>query len=157
MGYPYSCFTSCLTPVTEKLPSGQDPIQGRAVYLIIVMSLSSPFIWNWFLSLCFSWYWYFLKMCLFLTVLGLHCWRAFSGCSEWGRLSSRAQASLAVAHGLHVHRLQESWHSSLAATWRVGSSWSRDEPMSLELAGGFLTTGPSGKPDTGTFQSMWAG
>ena len=43
----------------------------------------------------------FFKIYTFLAVLGLHCWWAFSSCSEWGRLSScGAQASLVVEHRL---------------------------------------------------------
>ena len=43
------------------------------------------------------------------------------------------------------HRLSKLWCTSLVVTQNEESSWSRDEPMSPALAGGFLAPGPPGK------------
>ena len=91
-----------------------------------------------------------------LTGLGLCCCaRAFSSCSDWGLLSSchvrashcggfsccRAQAvdewvSVVVVHGLNCP----------VACEIFSDQGLNPHPSSLELAGGFLTTGPPGKP-----------
>ena len=40
---------------------------------------------------------------------------------------------------------QELWLTGLVAPWHVGSSQTRDQPVSPALAGRFLTTAPQGK------------
>ena len=88
-----------------------------------------------------------------MAVLGLRfCARAFSSCSKWGPLFITVHGPLTIAASLVAeHRLQ---------TRRLSNCGSRSqllhgmwdplgpglEPMSLALAGGFLTTAPPGKP-----------
>ena len=84
--------------------------------------------------------------------MGIRCcaW-AFSSCSEWGVLSS---CSVWASHwgwllflqstGSRV-KAQKLWHTGLVAPWHMGSSWTRDQSVSLALVGGFSTTGPLGK------------
>ena len=110
---------------------------------------------------------------LFLTTLGLHCCaQAFSSCNERGLLFVAvcglliAVASLAVEHGLQACGLQQLWHvgsvvvacglqstGSVVVAHRLSCSTACGifpgpglEPMSLALAGRFLTTAPPGKP-----------
>ena len=95
------------------------------------------------------------------TVLGLcFCVRAFSGCSEWGLLSScgvwtshcggsscfRARSlecagfTFVVVHGLMQLQL-----TCLIALQYVGASWNGIDPAPPVLASTFLTTRPPGK------------
>ena len=94
---------------------------------------------------------------LFMAVLGLHCCKqAFSSCGEWGLLSScsarrlllwwnmgsRLMGSVVVAHRLQL-RLSVVVHGDLP---RPGV-----EPVSPELAGGFLTSAPPTKSPFSVF------
>ena len=65
-------------------------------------------------------------------------------------------ASLAVVHRLLSWLSTDSRRTGFRSRGTQAQLPRGIKPMSPELAGGFLTTGPSGKPDTGTFQSMWA-
>ena len=90
-----------------------------------------------------------------MAALGLHCWaRAFSSCGEWGLLfvavcglliavaslccgaqALGARASVVVTHGLSCSTATNMWDLP-----RPGL-----EPVSPALAGGVLTTAPTGK------------
>ena len=59
-----------------------------------------------------------------------------------GLLVEVASLILLWNSGSRVCGLQQLWHKGLVALQHVGSSWLGIEPMSLALAGGFLTTGP---------------
>ena len=91
----------------------------------------------------------FIKLYLFLAVLGLHCCaQAFSSCSEWWLLFVVEHRLLIVVAPLvveHRHRAQAQ------ELWPVGwVAWNLPgpgiDPMCPALAGGFSTTGPPGKP-----------
>ena len=102
---------------------------------------------------------------LIMDVLGLHCcMQAFSSCREQGLLSSCAWVSHCGGFACfrawvlgHVgfcscgSQVLECRFSSCGAwTWLCWGMWdlpaARIELVSLTLAGGFLTSGPSGKP-----------
>ena len=71
---------------------------------------------------------------------------AFSSCCEWAAtLPCGVRAS--PCDGFSCCRARVLGHGlmALAARRHVGSCWTRDEPMSPALAGGFLITGPPGK------------
>lgn len=98
-------------------------------------------------------------------MLGLDCCpRAFSNCSKLERLLSRwCCVGFSLWWFLVKNRLwdawaqqlplagfrpqpQELWYMGLAALQHMESSWTRMEPISTALAGGFLMTRPLGKP-----------
>ena len=90
---------------------------------------------------------------MFLAALGLHCFTwAFSSCSKGGPLSSyRVQAShcrgfLCWSMGSTALRFSSCgpWAQLLLGMWNLPEPGI--EPLSSALAGGFLTTGPPGKP-----------
>ena len=150
MGYPYSGFTSCQMIIYRKiaLSPGSSPVSCSVFdnchvsFISFHLELVSQSLFLMILAL-------FFKIYTFLAVLGLHCWWAFSSCSEWG-------ASLAVVHRLLSWLSTDSRRTGFRSRGTQAQLPRGIKPMSPELAGGFLTTGPSGKPDTGTFQSMWA-
>ena len=93
---------------------------------------------------------------LFLAALGPYCCsQTFSSCSEWGLpLVAGRRLLTAVASPVAEQRIKGSRAAVLAAqlprgTWDL--SGSRIDPVSPGLAGGFLTTGPPGKPSTSCF------
>ena len=107
----------------------------------------------------------FIYLFLFLAVLGLRCCtRAFSSCSKRGLLFVAVRRFLIVVASLVAeHRLQARGLSSCglqALERRLSSCGARAqllrgmwdlprpgiEPVCPALAGGFLTTGPPGKP-----------
>ena len=95
-----------------------------------------------------------------MAVSGLHCCaRAFSSCGERGATlccgaqALGAQASVVVAHGLSscgLRALELRVSSCGARALLLRGMWDLPgpghEPMSLALAGRFLTTAPPGKP-----------
>ena len=89
-------------------------------------------------------------MYLFWTALGPYCRKqAFSGCRNWGLLQLRHLASCCDGSSWGAHggaQAQWLWCTGLVAPWPVGSSWIRDQTLSLALAGRFFTTEPPGKP-----------
>ena len=91
---------------------------------------------------------FFLKpfiLILFLAALGLCLYgRAFSSCGEWGLLV----VGLLVlwSTGARPRGLQQLWPTGLVAPRIVGLPGPGIESVSLASAGGFLTTGPPGKP-----------
>ena len=96
---------------------------------------------------------FYLFICLFLAVLGLHfCARAFSSCGKrWplfiavhGPLT--VAASLVAEHRLQTRRLSScgSWDQLLRGMWDLPRPGL--EPVSPALAGRFSTTVPPGKP-----------
>ena len=48
-------------------------------------------------------------------------------------------------------RAQWLWRKGLVAPWHMGSSGPGIEPMYPALAGGFIITGPPGKPQEAVF------
>ena len=102
--------------------------------------------------LCF----FFKFFNLFLAVLGLHCYTwAFSSCGERGLLFVAVRGLLigwllllqstgSRRKGFSSCSVCALGRVGLVALWHVGSSRTI-EPVSPALAGGFLTTAPSGK------------
>ena len=79
---------------------------------------------------------FFVVVCLFLALLGLHCCaQAFSGCGEPGLLPScNAQASHCggfLCQGARAPGAlaQQLWCAGLAAVWHAESSQTRDAPL----------------------------
>ena len=89
----------------------------------------------------------FIYLFLFLAALALGCYTlAFSDYGEWGLLSSCGVRLLtAVASPAAEYGLQREGTQSLRPTGLVTPRQPGIKPMSLALAGGFLTTGPPGK------------
>jgi len=105
----------------------------------------------------------FVKIYLFVAVLDLRCClRAFCSCIKWGLFSS-CNGYFCCAALWHMSFSNcDMWAQLVAALWlqstgsvgllgllapqHVRSSWPRIESMLPALAGGFLTTGPPGKP-----------
>ena len=69
------------------------------------------------------------------------CW-AFVAADGLSLVAGSGGSSLVGVCGL----LWCEWFTGLVALQHVGSSQTRDELMSPAVAGGFLTTGPPGKP-----------
>ena len=65
-------------------------------------------------------------------------------CSGLSSCSTRAHQLWLVDPRVQAQQL---WCMGPVAPPHVGSSWTRDRPMSPALAGGSLTTAPTGKPD----------
>ena len=95
---------------------------------------------------------FFISLFLFLAVLGLCCCKqAFSGCGEWGLLSS-CGVQPSYCRGFSFCRTQALQHvgfSSLGARALLPyGMWNLPRPgvgsVSPALADGFLTTGPPG-------------
>ena len=91
----------------------------------------------------------------FWAVLGLCCGaRAFSGCGEQGLPSVAvcgpliAVVSLVAEHRFEAHGIS-SCGTQTAGPQHVGPSWTRNRTPALP--GGFLTTGPPGKPSERSF------
>ena len=110
----------------------------------------------------------FIYLFLFLAVLALRCCaRSFSSCGERGLLFVAvrglliAVASLVVEHGLYSagfsscgwRDLENRLSSCGTRAQLLRGMWDlpgpRLEPVSPALAGGFLTTAPSGKSQEG--------
>ena len=93
--------------------------------------------------------WFFLLL-FFEIFIDFWLCCAVSSAGEWGLLSScGAQASFCSAFSLVAeHGLQSA--GSVAKAYSPHGMWDLPgpgiEPVSLALAGGFLTTGPPGKP-----------
>ena len=100
----------------------------------------------------------------------LHCGVRASHCSGFSRcraLSLGVQASVVVARGLSSYgsqALERKLSSCGAQAQLLRSIWDLPgpglEPVSLALAGGFLTTAPPGKPTMTSFQQenqTWQG
>ena len=87
---------------------------------------------------------------------------AFSSCGEWGLLFIvvlrllTGVASLLQSMGSRYTRLQEQWHTDLAALWHVESSGPVVEPMFPALADGFLSNIPPGKSYNVFLIDYWA-
>ena len=84
---------------------------------------------------------------LFLAVLGLHCWAGFSSCRRaGGSYSLTVVPSLVAAPGSRAHGLSSCRAQDLLPCdmWDVPRTVI--ELVSPELASGFLTMGPPGKP-----------
>ena len=113
----------------------------------------------------------FIHLFLFLVVLGLHCCaQAFSSSDEWRLLfievhrlltvgASLVWGTWAIESGLSSYGAHESGLSSYGAwAWLLHGMWDLPRPgikhMSPALAGGFLTTGPPGKPFSRTCNSF---
>ena len=113
----------------------------------------------------------FIHLFLFLVVLGLHwCAQAFSSSDEWRLLfievhrlltvgASLVWGTWAIESGLSSYGAHESGLSSYGAwAWLLHGMWDLPRPgikrMSPALAGGFLTTGPPGKPFSRTCNSF---
>ena len=118
----------------------------------------------------------YVLILFFLAALGLRCctWAfssqgsrgypslGFMGFSLWWLLllqSRGSWASVVAMHGAQQLQLAGSgalthqlWRTGLVAPRHVGSSRPRIKPVSLTLQGGFLTTGPPGKPHE---QLLW--
>ena len=100
-------------------------------------------LFNFFLKDAFIYFWLFR---VFIVL-----W-AFSGCSECRLLLVTtcrllaAVASLVEEHRIQAHRLSSysTWASLLCSLW--GLPCPGIKPLSLALAGRFLTSGTSGKP-----------
>ena len=88
-----------------------------------------------------------------MAVLGLSsCARAFSSCGKWGPLFIAVHGPLTIVASLVAeHRLQTCRLSSCGSRAQLlRGMWDPPrpglEPVSLALAGGFLTIVPPGKP-----------
>ena len=96
---------------------------------------------------------------LFLAALGLNCARAFSGCNEWGLLSSYSvwashhrgfSCCGAQAPGAQAQYL---WGMGLVTPWHLGSSYTRG--WNPGLAGRLPTTGTPGSPQASLLDCIW--
>ena len=92
-----------------------------------------------------------------MAVLGLRfCARVFSSCGKRGPLFIVVRGPLTIAASLAAeHRLQTRRLSSCGSRAQLlRGMWDLPEPglepVSPELAGGFLTTAPPGKPLSGS-------
>ena len=115
-----------------------------------------------------------LSVYFFLAVLSLHCRSgAFSSCYEQGLLFVAARRLLTAVASLVAERRFQSplapavvalgsraqAQQSGAQTWFLGGMWdllgSRLEPVSLALAGRFLTFGPPGESSDCVYFQLW--
>ena len=105
----------------------------------------------------------FLILSFIVCVLALHCcmWAFFSCSKRGGGPLSSCGAESSHCSGFSCcrawalkRRLSSCGCLSLVAPWHVGSFQIRDEPMFPALQGGFLTTGPTGKPSPILFESL---
>ena len=88
----------------------------------------------------------FKNFCLFLAASFSLC-RLFSGCGEWGLLSSSTgRASCCRGFSGCWAQTQGLVCVGFIAPWHLGSSWIRDRTCIPELAGGFSSTESRGKP-----------
>ena len=99
-----------------------------------------------------------------MAVLGLRfCARAFSSCGKRGPLFIAVRGPLAIAASLVAeHRLQTCRLSNCGSRAQLlRGMWDLPrpvlEPVSPELAGGFSTTAPPGKPDLNVFKKPPSG
>ena len=134
--------------VTDSNLDSSAPWVHALHHTVYCLSLkTTPYIYIFFLNK-------FILFILFLAVLGLRCCvQAFSSCGKRGLLFVAVcglqqlwcMGSVVVWLAGSRAQAQQLWHMGFVALWHVGSSWTRDRTMSPALAGGFLTTAPTGK------------
>ena len=102
-----------------------------------------------FIYFCLFWVFDASRAFLQFSAWTSHC-SGFSCCRAWCFSSCGIRAESLQLQG-SIAQAQWLWRTGLAALWQVGSSWTRDEPMSPALAGRFFTTEPPRKPTALTF------